>query len=77
MCFWAAGWSGQVHWRQVVREEHSRNTFWSKVFQLLRCLVGDIQGIAGKTLQEIDGIEFKALDDGEKPSLQVIGCKPA
>jgi hypothetical protein len=26
-------------------------------------MYGDLQGIAGKSLQEIEGLEFKALED--------------
>ena len=27
-------------------------------------MYGDLQGIAGKSLQEIEGLEFQALEDG-------------
>ena len=30
-------------------------------------MYGELQGIAGKTLQEIEGLEMKALEAGEEP----------
>ena len=35
-------------------------------------MYGDLQGIAGKSLQEIDGLEFKALESGTKISQNII-----
>ena len=29
-------------------------------------MYGDLQGIAGKTLQEIEGLEMKVLGEGER-----------
>ena len=32
-------------------------------------MYGDLQGIAGKSLQEIEGLEFKALEDSKPPAM--------
>jgi hypothetical protein len=32
---------------------------------------GDLQGIAGKSIQEIDGLELKALSAGEEPAVEL------
>lgn len=34
-------------------------------------MVGEIQGIAGQSLQEIEGLEMKALGDGEEKGVGV------
>ena len=36
-----------------------------RVMQSTVGMYGDLQGIAGKTIQEIDGLEMKALGEGE------------
>ena len=43
------------HWAK--REEQT-----DRVLQATVGMYGDLQGIAGKTLQEIEGLELKALD---------------
>jgi hypothetical protein len=42
------------------------------VMQATIGMYGDLQGIAGKTLQEIEGLEMKALEDS-KPTEQLGG----
>lgn len=36
-----------------------------RVLQVTVGMYGDLQGIAGKTLQEIEGLEMKALESGD------------
>jgi hypothetical protein len=36
-------------------------------------MYGDLQGIAGKTLQEIEGLGFPALEDGTGLSIKLMG----
>jgi hypothetical protein len=38
----------------------------SRVIEATVGMYGDLQGIAGRSLQEIDGLEFKALDDSKE-----------
>ncbi len=33
-------------------------------------MYGDLQGIAGKSLQEIDGLEFPALEDAGRENVK-------
>ena len=47
---------------------------WEKRNKQIECVLGatagmygDLQGIAGKSLQEIEGLEFKVLDVDDKP----------
>jgi hypothetical protein len=51
-------------------ETEIRLTVWGKRDEQIRCVVestagmyGDLQGIAGKTLLEIDGLELKLLPE--------------
>ena len=40
----------------------------NRVMQSTVGLYGDLEGIAGKTLQEIEGLEMKALEAGDTVS---------
>lgn len=52
------------------KERKTTTRLWAKREQQLRCAIestagmyGDLQGIAGKTLQEIEGLEIKLLEE--------------
>ena len=54
---------------------HPRPKLWAKRQEQIRCVIestagmyGDMQGIAGKTLQEIEGLEVKLLEEGKEPA---------
>ena len=54
------------------RERKTMTKLWSKREEQIRCVVestagmyGDLQGIAGKTLQEIEGLEIRVLGSAE------------
>ena len=59
------------------RERKTMTKLWAKREEQIRCVVestagmyGDLQGIAGKTLQEIEGLNVKLIaevQDGAKP----------
>jgi len=34
-------------------------------------MYGDMQGIAGKTIQEIEGLEMKALEESSHPDIKL------
>lgn len=58
----------------IMRQWAKREEQVDRVMQATVGMYGDLQGIAGKTLQEIEGLELKALDapeenDDEKPTL--------
>ena len=53
------------------RERKAMTRLWAKREQQIRCMIdstsgmyGDLQGIAGRTLVEIEGLEIKALPEG-------------
>jgi hypothetical protein len=57
------------------RERKTLTKLWAKREEQMRCVVestagmyGDLQGIAGKTLQGIEGLEVKMLESGEPTS---------
>lgn len=52
------------------KERKTMTKLWAKREEQIRCVVeatagmyGDMQGIAGKTLQEIDGLELKVIEE--------------
>ena len=52
------------------RERKTMTKLWARRTEQIRCVVestagmyGDLQGIAGKTLLEIDGLELKLLPE--------------
>jgi hypothetical protein len=54
------------------KERKTMTRLWSKRAEQIRCVIestagmyGDLQGIAGKSLQEIEGLEVKLLEDTE------------
>jgi hypothetical protein len=56
------------------RERRSTTRMWAKreeqikgVIETTAGLYGDLQGIAGKSLQEIEGLEVNMLSAGERP----------
>lgn len=48
----------------ITKQWAKREEQIDRVMQSTVGLYGDLQGIAGKTIQEIDGLEMKALEDG-------------
>lgn len=57
------------------KERKTMTRLWAKREEQIRCVIestagmyGDLQGIAGKSLQEIDGLEIKALESDRLPS---------
>jgi hypothetical protein len=55
------------------KERKTMTRLWAKRQEQIRCVIestagmyGDLQGIAGKTLQEIEGLELKILDVGDQ-----------
>ncbi|MGE4102051.1 MAG: DUF2130 domain-containing protein [Pirellulales bacterium] len=60
---------GDMH-EDLQRERKTMTKLWAKREEQIRCVVeatagmyGDLQGIAGKTLQEIEGLDLKLLPD--------------
>jgi hypothetical protein len=58
--------------RDLAREKKAMKRLWAKreaqiqgVIESTVGVYGDLQGIAGRALQEIDGLEVPLLDDGE------------
>ncbi len=49
----------------IIKQWAKREKQIERVMQSTVGMYGDLQGIAGKTLQEIEGLEMKALGDGE------------
>ena len=48
---------------------------WARCQELIRCVIestagmyGDMQGIAGKTLPEIEGLDIKMLESKDSPA---------
>jgi hypothetical protein len=63
---------GDMH-EDLQRERKSMTKLWAKREEQIRCVIeatagmyGDLQGIAGKTLQEIEGLDLKLLPEVEK-----------
>jgi hypothetical protein len=52
----------------ITKQWAKRDEQIERVMQATVGMYGDMQGIAGKTLQEIEGLEMKALEDTEKTS---------
>ena len=48
--------------KTITKQWAKREEQIERVMQATVGMYGDLQGIAGKTLQEIEGLEFKALD---------------
>jgi len=46
----------------IMKQWAKRDEQIERVMQATVGMYGDLQGIAGKTLQEIEGLEFKALE---------------
>ncbi|MSU37327.1 MAG: DUF2130 domain-containing protein [Pedosphaera sp.] len=53
--------------KAIMRQWAKRDEQISRIMQATVGMYGDMQGIAGKTLQEIEGLEFKALEEGGAP----------
>lgn len=52
--------------RKVITKQWAkREKQIERVMQSTIGMHGDLQGIAGKTIQEIDGLEMKALEEGD------------
>jgi hypothetical protein len=49
----------------ITKQWAKRDEQIERVMQATVGMYGDMQGIAGKTLQEIEGLEFKALEDSK------------
>ena len=63
---------GDMH-EDLQRERKNMTKLWAKREEQIRCVIeatagmyGDLQGIAGKTLQEIEGLDLKLLPEVEK-----------
>lgn len=52
----------------ITKQWAKREEQIDRVMQATVGMYGDLQGIAGKTLQEIEGLGLKALDAPENPS---------
>jgi hypothetical protein len=57
------------------KERKTMTRLWAKRQEQIRCAIestagmyGDLQGIAGKTLQEVEGLEVRSLDVAEAAS---------
>jgi hypothetical protein len=53
--------------KAITKQWAKRQEQIDRVMQATVGMYGDLQGIAGKTLQEIDGLELKALEEGSPP----------
>jgi hypothetical protein len=49
--------------RAIMKQWAKREEQIGRVTEATVGMYGDLQGIAGKSLQEIEGLEFKALED--------------
>ncbi len=60
------------YWQRGTRQWAKREEQIERVMQATVGMYGDLQGIAGKTLQEIEGMELKVLEvsDDKKGSDQ-------
>jgi len=54
--------------KAITKQWAKREEQIDRVMQGTVGMYGDLQGIAGKTLQEIEGLEMKALSEGERES---------
>ena len=52
--------------KAITKQWSKREEQIERVMQSTVGMYGDLQGIAGKTIQEIEGLEFKALEEGAK-----------
>jgi hypothetical protein len=52
--------------RAILKQWAKRDEQIDRVMQATVGMYGDLQAIAGKTLQEIEGLEFAALDTPER-----------
>ncbi len=73
---------GDMH-EDLQRERKTMTKLWAKREEQIRCVVestagmyGDLQGIAGKTLQEIDGLEIILLPETQKLRSESVGDEP-
>jgi hypothetical protein len=48
----------------IMKQWAKREEQIGRVMQATVGMHGDLQGIAGKTLQEIEGLDFRAIEDG-------------
>lgn len=62
------------------KERKTMTRLWAKRQQQITCAIestagmyGDLQGIAGKSLQEIDGLEIELLDEGGASQPRLLG----
>ncbi|MBX9791395.1 MAG: DUF2130 domain-containing protein [Pirellulales bacterium] len=69
---------GDMH-GDLQRERKTMTKLWAKREEQIRCVVqstagmyGDLQGIAGKTLQEIEGLDFKLLPEVREEDSQSL-----
>ena len=59
-------------WAEIITKQWAkREEQINRVMQSTVGMYGDLQGIAGKSLQEIEGLEIKAL---EAPVAEGAGC---
>ena len=54
--------------KAIMKQWAKRESQIERVMQATVGMYGDLQGIAGKTLKEIDGLDMKALGEGPMPS---------
>ena len=54
--------------KAIMKQWAKRESQIARVMQSTVGMYGDLQGIAGKTLKEIDGLDMKALGEGPMPS---------
>jgi hypothetical protein len=57
----------------ILKQWAKREEQIERVMQATVGMYGDLQGIAGKTLQEIEGLGFPALEDGTGLSIKLMG----
>ncbi len=57
----------------IMKQWAKREEQIDRVMQSTVGMYGDLQGIAGKTLQEIEGLEFKSLDAPKEESKDTTG----
>ena len=56
--------------KAITKQWAKREEQIARVMQSTVGMYGDLQGIAGKSLQEIEGLEFPALEDGKPYSIE-------
>jgi len=52
--------------KAITKQWAKREEQIERVMQSTAGMYGDLQGIAGKTIQEIEGLEIKVLEEGDK-----------